>query len=287
MSRVCAIFMLLVLSIAATAQEKRLNVRSFELDPFEMRAKTNPVYDRSGTPSAMIVIHFSALDSIDFNGNIIGRPQQSKGECIVYMPAGSKWIEIMAKGCPILHYDFPEETALLPSRGYILNLEIIEANPIRALMMPVGGFCNSQSSYGLMLGVARRNGGYMKFTSNFRFGPGASLTTDSEGKAKWYSPWFTGKTEKYRWSLTAGYLRSITPSLYLYAGGGYGIRSLLWQFYEAPGKNGYAEVDDVSFSGPAAESGLIMRFGPVAVSAGVNTINFKYWEASAGIGVLL
>lgn len=287
MRRLCGIFTLVLLSLAATAQEKRLNVRSFELDPFEMRAKTNPVYDRSGTPSAMIVIHFSTLDSIDFNGNIIGRPQKSKGECIVYMPAGSRWIEIMAKGCSILHYDFPEETALLPSRGYILNLETVEAYPLRTLMLPVGGFCRSQSSYGLILGVARRNGGYIRFTSNFRGESYASLTTDSEGRTKMYTPWFTGEEEKYRWSVTAGYLRRLTPSLYLYAGGGYGTRRLLWQFYEAPDKYGYAKVDDVSFSGPAAESGLVIKLGPVAVSAGVHTINFNYWEASAGIGVLL
>ena len=86
--------------------------------------------------------------------------------------------------------------------------------------------------------------------------------------------------EKARLSITGGYLCRIAKPLYAYVGAGYGNRALVWQTVEGePVKN-----IDHSASGVAAEIGAIGRLGSFALTAGCQTVNFKYLELSVGIG---
>ena len=85
--------------------------------------------------------------------------------------------------------------------------------------------------------------------------------------------------------MTGGYLRKLADPLYLYVGGGYGSRILAWKMY-ADGDYAWARVTDNSFTGYEAELGLIYRPGIIAFSAGVQTNQFKYYEANVGIGVM-
>lgn len=285
MRRIAAIIAILITSIISMAQDKAIVVRRFSLDPFEMRAKTDPVYDRSGNPSAMIVVRFAAADSVSFNGNIVGSPLQSEGESIVYMPAGSKWIEISAKGCGIKHFDFPEDVALLPMRGYLLNLAVVEANPLRTLIIPVVDFNLSQTSFGLMIGLCRKRGGYVKALTDFNFGLRPETSTEDGSTVSGGKAWFTGSSARSRYSFTAGYLRRIAQPVYLYAGGGYGGRILAWEYFAGEGKYAFARVNPCSVTGFEAEAGAVVRLRGLALSAGVQTIRFKYCEASLGVGL--
>jgi hypothetical protein len=56
-----------------------------------------------------------------------------------------------------------------------------------------------------------------------------------------------------------------------------------WQDYNGQ----WAQVSDYSCKGIAAEAGLIIKMGPVAVSAGVSTTAFRYTELEVGIGLML
>ena len=103
--------------------------------------------------------------------------------------------------------------------------------------------------------------------------------------------WFTGEIETKRLAFTAGYMRQLfsathNSSLYLYAGGGYGYRALLWRMYGNDGGYEYAKVSPASVSGYEIEAGLVYRLGGIAFLAGVQTNQFKYTEASLGIGVM-
>ena len=92
-------------------------------------------------------------------------------------------------------------------------------------------------------------------------------------------------------SITCGYFSQLGKKFYLYAGAGYGTRTLTYEL-AAPmtiGDKEYAEgtqVKDIdnSATGVAGELGGILRFGKFCISAGFHTVNFKYHEATAGLG---
>ena len=279
------LLMLLILPVGVHGQEKRFLVRSFDVDPFEMRAKTNPVYDNNHQPAAMISLIFSAEDSIAFKGNLVGQPQHDAGEWIIYMPAGSRWIDISADGYELFHFKFPIDKPLLPAHGYILKLGITQVAPLKTLIMPTYGYNRSQTTYGLMLGICKKNGGYLHARSDFKFGlkPETAVTEPSETSKYWY----TGNSQKSRFSVTTGYMRQLLAPLYVYAGGGYGRRVLAWEMYTDREGYTYSKILPYSFDGFELECGLLGTFGIFAFSLGIQTNQFKYLEVNAGIGVLL
>lgn len=139
-----------------------------------------------------------------------------------------------------------------------------------------------QLSYGLMLGYVKKFGGYVKFRSDFQFGP-ASYTCNRSGEiAGGGLLWANGQQRKSRLQATGGVLFRLTKWCYPYVGAGYGTRSVQWQDYQGQ----WAEVADYSCKGIAAEAGVILKIGPVAVSAGYSSTAFKYSELELGIGVM-
>ena len=139
-----------------------------------------------------------------------------------------------------------------------------------------------QLSYGLMLGYVKKFGGYAKFRSDFHFGQAAYECNkfgeiDGGGLL-----WADGQQRKTRLQATGGVLFRLTKWCYPYVGAGYGTRSVQWQDYEGQ----WAQVSDYSCKGIAAEAGVILKIGPVAVSAGYSSTAFKYSELELGIGVM-
>ena len=281
---------LLLCPLILAAQNNGFVVRSFEMDPLELRAKTNPVYDNNGVPAAMVKISVAVADSVNFNGNIVGTPEHNPGEWIVFMPAGSSWIDISVDGYETLHYRFPQDKPLVSARGYELQLGVRRLNPMRTLVMPGFSYNKSQYAYGLMIGLCKRNGGYIHAKTDFNFWPEPAIVCDAGGQINGIQGWFTGASKKCRLAFTAGYIRQIIPQLYLYAGAGWGRRVLAWEMYTG-GESGdsYGSVKvtaPYSFSGAESELGAILRLGAFALSAGVQTNQFKYYEANLGLGIM-
>ena len=152
--------------------------------------------------------------------------------------------------------------------------------------MPTVSFNTAQSSLGLMIGLCSKRGGYIKAVSDFNFSLNPSLSTNGDGLVAGSHAWFTGRSERSRYSITAGYLRKIAPPLYIFAGAGYGRRILAWEFFAGGEKYDFAKVNPNSFTGTEAELGAILRIRGLALSAGVQTISFKYYEASIGVGIM-
>lgn len=267
------------------AQDKKIYVKSFDPDILELRAKTDPVYDKNQKPSSMVSIFLSTKDSLVFKGNILQTMAGGPGEWILYIPAATEWIEVAAAGCEPLHFDFPEDKPLLSAYGYTLNLGILLTNPLRTLILPTFSYNQSQYSYGLMLGICKRNGFYVRAKSDFHFGLDPVLSCDGEGKVDGVQSWFPGESQKSRWAVTGGYMRKLSDALYAYLGGGYGSRILAWKMY-TDGDYEWARVTPNSFTGYEAELGMVFRAGVFAFSAGVQTNQFKYYEANVGIGVM-
>ena len=154
----------------------------------------------------------------------------------------------------------------------------------RVMVMPVMGFRTSQMSYGLMVAAMRRTGGYIKAKYSFSNTPSDDFECNDvgmsgeDGEVQWY----TGKTEKSRLSVTGGIVQRLWKPFCLYAGVGYGTRTLVWETVGGKwGKN-----KDHSLEGVEAEIGGILSAGPMVFSLGLQTNSFKYLEGNLGIGVI-
>ncbi len=154
----------------------------------------------------------------------------------------------------------------------------------RVMVMPVMGFRTPQMSYGLMVAAMRRTGGYIKAKYSFSNTPSDDFECNDvgmsgeDGEVQWY----TGKTEKSRLSVTGGIVQRLWKPVYLYAGVGYGTRTLVWETVGGKwGKN-----KDHSLEGVEAEIGGILSAGPMVFSLGLQTNSFKYLEGNLGIGVI-
>ena len=186
---------------------------------------------------------------------------------------------------------FPIDTVVNISAGetngqtFTMISTIKPKEPRRMLVMAEVGYHPSQLSYGGMIGFVRKNGAYVKFRSDFgsasadlECDDSGALTSGGEG-----TPYYKeGVTQKARLSVTAGYLRQLWKPVYLYAGAGYGSRTLAWETVEGE----LVKNTDHSALGVAAELGVIGRLGKFALSVGFHTVNFKHHEVTVGVGII-
>lgn len=186
---------------------------------------------------------------------------------------------------------FPIDTVVNISAGetngqtFTMISTIKPKEPRRMLVMAEVGYHPSQLSYGGMIGFVRKNGAYVKFRSDFgsasadlECDDSGALTSGGEG-----TPYYKeGVTQKARLSVTAGYLRQLWKPVYLYAGAGYGSRTLAWETVEGE----LVKNTDHSAVGVAAELGVIGRLGKFALSVGFHTVNFKHHEVAVGVGIM-
>ena len=286
MKRILFLLTLLVVPFLLEAQDKQLAVRRFDLNPEDFRAKTDPVYDANHKPCARIEILFQSDKSV------------------VFLPEGSERIELTIDGYAPFSYVVPAGKRLESARSYVLELYSVQKRspkqapkqaapkrtamrtPMRTLIMPTFSYNKSQYSYGLMLGFGGKNGGYVHAKSDFHFGLHPTLSCDAQGTVNGLTGWFTDKSYKSRFAVTAGYMRQLMDPLYVFAGGGYGNRILAWEMCNDAGGYDLVRVEPNSFTGFEAELGLIFRLGSFALSAGVQTNQFKYYEANIGLGIL-
>ena len=186
---------------------------------------------------------------------------------------------------------FPIDTVVNISAGetngqtFTMISTIKPKEPRRMLVMAEVGYHPSQLSYGGMIGFVRKNGAYVKFRSDFgsasadlECDDSGALTSGGEG-----TPYYKeGVTQKARLSVTAGYLRQLWKPVYLYAGAGYGSRTLAWETVEGE----LVKNTDHAAVGVAAELGVIGRLGKFALSVGFHTVNFKHHEVTVGVGII-
>ena len=146
-------------------------------------------------------------------------------------------------------------------------------------------------SAGIMSGKVIRHkdkkmggGYYVKARSNFKFQTRFDYECLSDGtrngEAIWTKP--DGSTWKTRYTVTCGGIWHCHKNLNILAGTGYGVKSLIWEDINGD----RAKVKDCSFRGLAADLGTMATFGKFAITAGVSTVKFKYFDFEVGIGVI-
>lgn len=158
-----------------------------------------------------------------------------------------------------------------------------------------------ESPYGITIGaVAKRFGGYVRFKTNMSFQNSAyacnndGVLTDFSSETESYQADVSKKNKTNSFQATAGLVVKCNTWLYVSAGLGYGQRELLSPFVLHSRENYFdenamrqlwAKNMDASYSGIAAEADILCRWRKFFLSAGCNTINFKYVDLNAGVGI--
>lgn len=269
------------------AQE--LVINSFEHLQRDAYAQKNKRRDINNALCAVIRISVADAKDCTFEKNeIIGDPIYSSGEVIVYMPQGRKGFTIHSGKFGTKKINFVEINSNISklSQGttYRLELKVIlpEDQIRRTLVMGSVGYHPAQLSYGAMVGMAAKHGGYVHVRTDFNSASAELQCNDtgallSSGKLPYYKD---GVTHEARLSVTGGYLYRMWSFLYAYVGAGYGYRTLAWETVD----NELVENVDHSASGVAAEIGVIGTFKRFTLSVGCHALNFKYPELNVGIG---
>jgi len=140
-------------------------------------------------------------------------------------------------------------------------------------------------SYGVMAGLqGRRWGGFLHFRSDFVKTPETSYECLSDGSLPDGGKiWTSGDTRSSNLYITGGALMQVVDWLSVYAGTGYGRRTLAWQDIDG----NWAHVSDWSHEGLTIDAGLLLSWRNLAFSAGLSTLSFKTCTFSLGIGVRL
>ena len=171
------------------------------------------------------------------------------------------------------------------------------SNPRERMRFFIGYHYAIEAPYGLTIGgVSRRLGWYVRFKTNMSFDKHVVECNDQNGGEligvsadEIYC--FTGNKKKNSYALTAGMVVKCTDWLYTSVGIGYGDRTLLYEYsLKDPvtgneQQTGWAKHLDASYKGVAADWDVMLKFGPIYVSAGCSTVNFKYVDFNAGAGV--
>ena len=275
--------MLSICTISMSGQE--IQVKSFRKLERDLFARTNPRVDLNEEPCTVIRF-ISSGQGLQFEGNVIGDPLYFAGETVVYMTKGSKKVTIKHPDYGVLRYDFPEK--LDKQCVYEISLKLIESPDNRTRVLLMGGV--NVSSKGkvtpaVMLGFVKKWGWYLKGVSDFGMkGESPDFEVDNNANYQGNVPiWLANSEPKIeRTAVTTGLLYRPWRMLYMYAGGGYGLRNVV---YEAP-NDMWAKNIERSYKGFEAEYGIIFRFKGLSLQLGVQTNQFKYVEYSGGLGFI-
>lgn len=266
------------------AQE--LKVTAFQRMDRDLLARTQERLDLNGNPCAIVRVSIPNAEKVTFEGNVIGDVIYKPGEAIVYMTDRSRNLTLKSNDFGSLKYEFPQRVE--KQVVYKLAVKIIEDADTkrRTLVMPVVGV-GGPLSYGLMVGVVKKWGAYVKAKYDFKsLGAEGECTSDAKGE------WFTGATDRSRFAITAGAMYHAAVPVYIYAGGGYGFKNTAWEVYDQFNlkDDGQGTVwrknTDESANGFEAEVGAIYRLNNLAISLGVQTNSFKYAEVTVGVGIM-
>lgn len=290
MKRFAIILLFLVLPLLLRAQDKRIVVSQFKADIQDARAVINAVPDNNGRNTALIDIVSTIGQDVTFEG-IVGEPQYRNGNWLIRVAEGTHSIKITIPGYKQYTYSFPLDIMPQSGKVYKMDISLLMDTKLRSLISPVFSYNQSQMSFGAMLAFCKKNGFYSKAKTDFTFGITPTAECDAEGRVGGVKGWFTGKAESSRLSFTGGYIRQLfnlqgSYAMYAYVGGGYGYRTLAWEMYGADGNYEFAKVIPSSFDGYELDLGLVFRLGGLAVTAGIQTNQFKYYEGNFGFGVM-
>ena len=278
----------ILLLCAGFAQAQELKVSAFQRMDRDLLARTQERLDLNDVPCAIVRVSVANAKNYTFEGNVIGDVIYKPGEALVYMSEGSRNITIKSDEFGSLKYEFTQKLEKQVVYKLSLQLETPDSKKTRTMVMPVVGV-GASTSFGLMVGVVKKWGWYLKAKYDFKSQETMAECDGLGNNAQGTPMWFTGETASTRMAITTGVMHRVAKPLYWYAGVGYGYKELAWEI--ADGASGthsdkWAKNMDESFNGVEADLGLVLRAKNFAFSAGVQSNSFKYFEATLGVGIM-
>jgi hypothetical protein len=156
---------------------------------------------------------------------------------------------------------------------------------------------SGSSAFGLTFGTVGSWGWYMRFKSNGK-NYSSDLHTNAANSSQiinytgegYYT--YTDAVRRNRLAVTAGFMHIVHKDLFVYFGAGYGERTVFWHADEFSYVND-EKINDLwivndynSSAGLELDAGIIFNYKKfLNFSLGLNTINMKFYEVNAGIGV--
>ena len=278
----------ILLLCAGFVQAQELKVSAFQRMDRDLLARTQERLDLNDVPCAVVRVSVANAKNYTFEGNVIGDVIYKPGEAIVYMAQGSRNITIKSDEFGSLKYEFTQKLEKQVVYKLALQLETPDSKKTRTMVMPVMGI-GTTTSFGLMVGVVKKTGWYLKAKYDFK-SQETIAECDGDGNNPSGVPmWFTGETASTRLAITTGLMHRLGKSFYLYWGAGYGYKELAWELADGvTGTNSdtWAKNTDQSFNGVEADLGLVLRAKNIAFNAGVQSNSFKYFEATLGVGIM-
>lgn len=188
---------------------------------------------------------------------------------------------VLSDAARISNHDFSSLTAPIPQYNtYLPEPSVLPLKPvIRPGVMVYAVLPDLQPGLMFRMDIGRY-GFYVKGSV-----PVNSMKPDfyckSDGTTDSGFIWTTGKEKTGHISVTAGGTLSLMKYLRLYAGAGYGKRSVLWE--DASGL--WAEVKDLSAPGLTIDAGLLLLDDcAVSLMVGVSTLSFRTLSLELGAG---
>ena len=182
---------------------------------------------------------------------------------------------IRTDGIKLIKYDCSKDKSFLMGKQLRFKVEIenVVTSKIKYLISGQSAVY-PQMSYGLMFGVFKQYGGYIKARSDFRF-----PEYFAENKKQSYAI-----IDEYfsRTTVTVGALMEVTKWFSPYIGVGYGnLRSVFVD------DEGDSIEDKASYlQGVSLEGGFIFKFRKIALVIGANNTKFIHTDFEVGIGYI-
>ena len=134
---------------------------------------------------------------------------------------------------------------------------------------------------GLMLGLGGSVwGGYAGVRSNFKTEAASDYDCKSDGSTAYGQIWTSGRHRDSRISMTGGLWYHVSNPIRIYAGAGYGKRTVCWEDLYGD----WARVTDYSGAGLALDAGVIWSCRHLSLSIGGEVIGFRQWGVQFGVG---
>jgi hypothetical protein len=176
-----------------------------------------------------------------------------------------------------------------------------EKKPRQKMHFLMGYALSLESPYGLTLGgLWDKAGWYARFKTNLSFDKYTYTFNQYPDQSVGFPFLPDGKTVRVSsnapkrvnsYAGTAGFIYQVTSWLYASVGAGYGKRALMYQFLFTDNATSLNEAVwckhlDSSYKGVVVEAEGMLRYKSVFLSAGCHTMNFKYVDLNAGIGLI-
>lgn len=295
-----------------SARSQEFTVSSFRLLPNDASAFVNSVRDLNDEACALVKVEAPSDFAFSTPLGIVKRKDEV-GEIWLYLPKGTKMLTLKHPVWGVLR-DYQLGTTLESRMTYELKVDvprlalaerhdtivqvrtIIDTvtvaqsrpkEPWTAYALVTIGAHDNGPSYGAFFSLMRRHGFFVH--ANTLFGSigktrGSCAKDGSLGEGT-ERPYYSGKTAKSHFTITAGATHRLTRQLCLFEGVGYGRSAVAWQLAQSEG--GYVLNDGLTHKGVAGEIGALVAWGRLSVSASAVTIGGKHWQGHLGIGIKL